>query len=93
MLCKFANLFNNPTYEICNSGFEPGQVVGPTGAGSGYGGRVAGGKKTMKTKTNDFAARPRKNSDEEKEPNRRNPSRIHSHCSKRKGRRTNGHNT
>jgi len=41
MLCKFANLFNNPTYEICNSGFEPGQVVGPTGAGSGYGGRDA----------------------------------------------------
>ena len=39
MLCKFANLFNNPTYEICNSGFEPGQVVGPTGAG--YQGRDA----------------------------------------------------
>ena len=31
MLCKFANLFNNPTYEICNSGFDAGQVVGPTG--------------------------------------------------------------
>jgi len=37
MLCKFANLFNNPTYEICNQGFDGGQVVGPTGAGSGYG--------------------------------------------------------
>jgi len=49
MLCKFANLFNNPTYEICNNGFEPGQVVGPTGAGSGYGGRVSEGKKTMKS--------------------------------------------
>ena len=53
MLCKFANLFNNPTYEICNSGFEPGQVVGPTGAGYGdqHGGRVGnqGGKKNMKS--------------------------------------------
>jgi len=37
MLCKFANLFNNPTYEICNQGFDGGQVVGPTGAHSGYG--------------------------------------------------------
>jgi hypothetical protein len=37
MLCKFANLFNNPTYEICNQGFDGGQVVGPTGANSGYG--------------------------------------------------------
>ena len=35
MLCKFANLFNNPTYEICNQGFDGGQVVGPTGAHSG----------------------------------------------------------
>ena len=25
MLCKFANLFNNPTYEICNQGFDDGQ--------------------------------------------------------------------
>ena len=25
-LCKFANLFNNPTYEICNTGYESGQV-------------------------------------------------------------------
>ena len=33
MLCKFANLFNNPTYEICNQGFDAGAVVGPTGAG------------------------------------------------------------
>jgi hypothetical protein len=35
MLCKFANLFNNPTYEICNQGFDAGAVVGPTGAYSG----------------------------------------------------------
>ena len=25
-LCKFANLFNNPTYEICDRGFDGGQV-------------------------------------------------------------------
>ncbi len=25
-LCKFANLFNNPNYEICNSGFDAQQV-------------------------------------------------------------------
>jgi len=50
MLCKFANLFNNPTYELCNQGFDAGQVVGPTGAGSGYGGRVAQkGKMSMKS--------------------------------------------
>ena len=30
-LCKLANLFNNPTYEICNNGFDAGQVIGPTG--------------------------------------------------------------
>jgi hypothetical protein len=26
MLCKFANLFNNPTYQICNTGFDAVQV-------------------------------------------------------------------
>ena len=25
-LCKWANLFNNPTYEICNTGYESGHV-------------------------------------------------------------------
>jgi hypothetical protein len=37
ILCKFANLFNNPTYEICNQGFDAGQVVGPTGSGPNTG--------------------------------------------------------
>jgi hypothetical protein len=36
VLCKFANLFNNPTYEICNQGFDGGQVVGPTGGPSDH---------------------------------------------------------
>ena len=26
-LCKFANLFNNPNYEICNTGFDAQQVI------------------------------------------------------------------
>ena len=26
-LCKWANLFNNPTYEICNTGYESQQVT------------------------------------------------------------------
>ena len=28
-LCKLANLFNNPSYEICDRGFDGGQVNGP----------------------------------------------------------------
>ena len=28
-LCKFANLFNNPTYDICDQGYNANQVVGP----------------------------------------------------------------
>ena len=26
-LCKFANLFNNPTYRICDRGFDGLQVI------------------------------------------------------------------
>ena len=29
ILCKFANVFNNPTYDICNQGYDAEQVVGP----------------------------------------------------------------
>ena len=42
-LCKFANLFNNPVYEMCEKGFDASQIVGPTGSGSGYGGSGYGG--------------------------------------------------
>jgi hypothetical protein len=30
-LCKLASLFNNPTYDICNEGFDAGEIVGPSG--------------------------------------------------------------
>ena len=30
-LCKFAWVFNNPYYDMCENGFDAGEIVGPSG--------------------------------------------------------------
>ena len=34
-LCKLAGLYNNPLYDICQEDFDPSQIIGPTGSGTG----------------------------------------------------------
>jgi hypothetical protein len=32
-LCKLAGLFNHPSYDICQEGFDSTQIIGPSGHG------------------------------------------------------------